>query len=75
MSSYIPGQIHAFYLIYVFYDRRHHVRFDADGYENVTDAPIIYSREVQSGGNGRKFRIFERKDKSKADSRAIPTLS
>lgn len=48
-ASYIPGHIHAFYLEYVYYDRReqaNHNRF-ATG-----RAPGIYSDRVQTGGRG-----------------------
>lgn len=42
--GYIPGHIHAFYIIYVYYNRREQAR----SYER---APGIYSERVQTGGH------------------------
>ncbi|KAM0479769.1 hypothetical protein ACHAPX_004346 [Trichoderma viride] len=49
--GYLPGHIHAFYLEYVYYDRRHQAR---EGYAPPRRAPGIYSEKVQTGG--RAFR-------------------
>ena len=49
MLGYIPGHIHAFYILFVYYDRReqsHHGRFATHR------APGIYSENVQTGGMG-----------------------
>lgn len=43
-NSYIPGHIHAFYILYVYYSR-------ADR-PNPERAPGIYSDRVQTGGHG-----------------------
>lgn len=42
---YIPGHLHAFYIIYVYYSRQE--GNNAAGYER---APGIYSERVQTGG-------------------------
>ena len=48
LNSYIPGHVHAFYLEYVYYDRRERLRQGGI----VTDrAPGVYSNNVQNGGN------------------------
>ncbi|KAL8987585.1 MAG: hypothetical protein Q9169_008681, partial [Polycauliona sp. 2 TL-2023] len=51
--GYLPGHIHAFYILYIFYRRREAARGlgGLDG-ENGggEDAPGIYSERVQSGG-------------------------
>lgn len=44
-NRYIPGHIHAFYILYVYYSRR-----DAGGHSER--APGIYSQRVQTGGRG-----------------------
>ncbi|CAK7206022.1 hypothetical protein SEUCBS139899_008805 [Sporothrix eucalyptigena] len=44
-----PGHIHAFYLEYVYYDRREQAR---EGRFTAGRAPGIYSERVQSGGGG-----------------------
>lgn len=44
MYRYIPGHIHAFYILYVYYSRRD------NGY--AERAPGIYSERVQTGGKG-----------------------
>lgn len=46
VNRYIPGHIHAFYVLYVYYSRR-----DAGG-GNLDRAPGIYSQRVQTGGRG-----------------------
>ncbi|PON24025.1 hypothetical protein TGAM01_v207036 [Trichoderma gamsii] len=45
--GYLPGHIHAFYLEYVYYDRRQQAR---EGYAPPRRAPGIYSEKVQTGG-------------------------
>ncbi len=45
--GYIPGHIHAFYIEYVYFDRREKGRLGQLTSEN---APGIYSDRVQSGG-------------------------
>ncbi|KAL3422916.1 plasma membrane proteolipid 3 [Phlyctema vagabunda] len=47
--GYIPGHIHAFYLEYVYYDRREQA---LEGRFNGGRAPGVYSERVQSGGQG-----------------------
>jgi uncharacterized membrane protein YqaE (UPF0057 family) len=47
LLGYIPGHIHAFYLEYVYYDRREQAR---EGRLVARNAPGIYSNKVQSGG-------------------------
>ncbi|EHA55756.1 hypothetical protein MCOR27_003448 [Pyricularia oryzae] len=47
--GYIPGHLHAFYLEYVYYDRREQAR---EGRFHSGRAPGIYSENVQSGGGG-----------------------
>jgi hypothetical protein len=49
MNSYIPGHIHAFYLEYVYYDRREQAR---EGRFTAARAPGVFSERVQSGGHG-----------------------
>ncbi|TPX08220.1 uncharacterized protein E0L32_001884 [Thyridium curvatum] len=49
LLGYIPGHIHAFYLAYVYYDRREQAR---EGRYAATHAPGIYSDRVQTGGGG-----------------------
>ncbi|KAJ2893109.1 Plasma membrane proteolipid 3 [Zalerion maritima] len=46
--SYLPGHIHAFYLEYVYFDRREQAR---EGRINTRHAPGVYSSRVQSGGH------------------------
>ncbi|SPN97610.1 probable RIC1 protein [Cephalotrichum gorgonifer] len=43
----LPGHIHAFYILYVYYDRREQAR---NGIPLPTPAPGIFSQRVQSGG-------------------------
>ncbi|KAK4072374.1 SSCRP protein [Trichoderma simmonsii] len=49
--GYFPGHIHAFYLEYVYYDRRQQAR---EGHYPPRRAPGIYSDKVQTGGQGRR---------------------
>jgi hypothetical protein len=44
--GYLPGHIHAFYIEYVYYDRREQAR---QGFLSEP-APGVYSDHVQSGG-------------------------
>lgn len=48
LLGYIPGHIHAFYIEYVYFDRRSRAR---DGMLTGQRAPAVYSDRVQSGGN------------------------
>jgi hypothetical protein len=45
----VPGHIHAFYLEYVYYERREQAR---EGRFTASRAPGVYSERVQSGGQG-----------------------
>ncbi|EME42837.1 hypothetical protein DOTSEDRAFT_131597 [Dothistroma septosporum NZE10] len=47
--GYFPGHIHAFYLMYVFYNRKEQVE---QGYHDDRPAPGVYSQNVQTGGGG-----------------------
>ncbi|KAK1766222.1 hypothetical protein QBC33DRAFT_560127 [Phialemonium atrogriseum] len=49
LLGYIPGHVHAFYLEWVYYDRREQAR---EGRHPASRAPGIYSDRVQSGGHG-----------------------
>lgn len=46
---YFPGHIHAFYLEYVYYDRKEQAKA---GRFTASHAPGIYSERVQTGGTG-----------------------
>ncbi|GAD96853.1 hypothetical protein PVAR5_5518 [Paecilomyces variotii No. 5] len=46
--GYFPGHIHAFYLEYVYYDRR---RMTAEGRFSARPAPGVYSDRIQNGGH------------------------
>jgi len=46
--GYIPGHIHAFYVEYVYFDRRERAR---NGQLTGEIAPGVYSDRVQSGGH------------------------
>ncbi|KIV92623.1 hypothetical protein PV10_03897 [Exophiala mesophila] len=46
--GYLPGHIHAFYIEYVYFDRREQAR---TGQLTGSDAPGVYSDRVQSGGH------------------------
>jgi hypothetical protein len=54
IRSWFPGVIHAFYLLFVYYDRREKYRVSAPP---VQRAPFVYSDKVQSGGVTRYGRI------------------
>ena len=45
--GYIPGHIHAFYIEYVYFDRRERAR---EGALTGAQAPGVYSQRVQDGG-------------------------
>ena len=45
----LPGHLHAFYVEYVYYDRRERAR---EGRMDGQRAPGIYSERIQSGGHG-----------------------
>lgn len=47
--GYIPGHIHAFYVEYIYYDRREQAR---EGRFATGPAPGVYSDNVQTGGGG-----------------------
>jgi len=47
LLGYFPGHIHAFYLEYIYYDRRDKGR---TGQLTTKRAPGIYSQKVQNGG-------------------------
>ena len=49
LLGFIPGHIHAFYLEYIYYDRREQAR---EGRFATGPAPGIYSDNVQTGGQG-----------------------
>jgi len=48
LLGYIPGHIHAFYLEWVYYDRREQAR---EGRFTAARAPGVYSERVQNGGH------------------------
>ncbi|GJN75355.1 hypothetical protein PLIIFM63780_009437 [Purpureocillium lilacinum] len=47
--GYLPGHIHAFYLEYIYYDRREQAH---EGRYPTSRAPGVYSDNVQTGGQG-----------------------
>ncbi|EXJ60480.1 hypothetical protein A1O7_04633 [Cladophialophora yegresii CBS 114405] len=47
LLGYIPGHIHAFYVEYIYFDRRERARH---GQLTGHQAPGVYSDRVQSGG-------------------------
>ncbi|KFH47628.1 hypothetical protein ACRE_015480 [Hapsidospora chrysogenum ATCC 11550] len=47
--GYFPGHIHAFYILFVYYDRREQAK---EGRYATRRAPGVYSDSVQSGGYG-----------------------
>jgi hypothetical protein len=47
--SVLPGHLHAFYIEYVYYDRREQLR---EGRMAAHRAPGIYSERIQTGGQG-----------------------
>lgn len=46
LLGYIPGHIHAFYVLYVYYDRGEQAR---EGHLDTRPAPGIYSDRIQRG--------------------------
>ena len=46
--GYFPGHIHAFYLEYVYFDRREKARL---GQLTAKRAPGVYSERIQTGGH------------------------
>lgn len=49
LLGYLPGHVHAFYLEYVYYDRREEA---LQGRTPARRAPGVYSDNVQTGGGG-----------------------
>ncbi|KAK1760796.1 hypothetical protein QBC47DRAFT_368221 [Echria macrotheca] len=49
LLGFFPGHLHAFYLEYIYYDRREQAK---TGIPNYSRAPGVYSERVQSGGYG-----------------------
>ncbi|KAF7509160.1 hypothetical protein GJ744_008387 [Endocarpon pusillum] len=47
LLGYIPGHLHAFYLEYVYFDRREKGRLGQIGSD---PAPGVYSDDIQTGG-------------------------
>jgi len=47
--GYIPGHIHAFYLEYVYYNKKEQAQ---QGVYDNQPAPGVYSSNVQTGGQG-----------------------
>ena len=47
VKRYFPGHLHAFYLEYIYYDRREQTK---NGIPPHTRAPGVYSDRVQAGG-------------------------
>lgn len=47
--GYFPGHIHAFYLLYVYYNRKEQAQ---QGYYDDRPAAGVYSSNVQTGGQG-----------------------
>ena len=47
LLAFLPGHIHAFYILYVYYDRRDQARL---GLPPLAPAPAIFSENVQRGG-------------------------
>jgi len=47
--SFLPGHVHAFYIEYVYFDRREQAR---EGRLAARRAPAVYSERVQTGGQG-----------------------
>ena len=46
-NRYLPGHIHAFYLVYVYYDRR---SMGAAGRLAAKDPPLVFSKNILQGG-------------------------
>ncbi|KAM3440394.1 hypothetical protein MY4824_002108 [Beauveria thailandica] len=49
LLGYIPGHLHAFYLEYIYFDRREQAH---EGRYPARPAPGVYSDNVQTGGQG-----------------------
>lgn len=49
LLGYIPGHIHAFYILYVYYSRQD--AYGAPAHGHYERAPGIYSERVQTGGH------------------------
>ncbi|TKA29495.1 hypothetical protein B0A50_03508 [Salinomyces thailandicus] len=49
LLGYLPGHIHAFYLMYVYYNKKEQA---ANGVYDSRPAPAVYSDNVQTGGRG-----------------------
>ncbi|KAK3171442.1 hypothetical protein OEA41_003526 [Lepraria neglecta] len=49
LLGYFPGHIHAFYLEYVYYDRKDKARLG--GMAAQQRAPGVYSQNIQTGGH------------------------
>ncbi|KAI9654800.1 MAG: hypothetical protein M1821_005794 [Bathelium mastoideum] len=49
LLGYFPGHIHAFYLEYVYYQRREEA---AQGFFDSKRKPGVYSDNIQTGGRG-----------------------
>ncbi|KAK6849180.1 hypothetical protein PG995_013013 [Apiospora arundinis] len=49
LLGFLPGHIHAFYIEYVYFDRRDQAR---EGRFAAKPAPAVYSERVQTGGQG-----------------------
>ncbi|KAM0723583.1 hypothetical protein Q7P37_000570 [Cladosporium fusiforme] len=47
--AFLPGHIHAFYVIYVYYSKKEQA---SEGYYDNRPAPGVYSSNVQTGGQG-----------------------
>lgn len=60
-TSWFPGVLHAFYLLWVYYDRRE--RFKMGG-GPIERAPFVYSEKVQTGGFGGYSTIVKRTGRS-----------
>ncbi|OBT63501.1 hypothetical protein VE03_08104 [Pseudogymnoascus sp. 23342-1-I1] len=52
LLGYIPGHIHAFYLEYVYYERRERA---LEGQYAAHRAPGVYSERVQTGGGQQTY--------------------
>lgn len=61
VNRYIPGHLHAIYLLYVLYDRRHHT---GQGLPLAREAPGVFSPEVQRGNVNGRVRIFDAHDRN-----------
>ncbi|KAK6347084.1 hypothetical protein TWF696_007164 [Orbilia brochopaga] len=59
--GYLPGHIHAFYLMYVFYERREAA---LAGILPAEDAPGVYSERVNTGGMRGYETVYSQRDES-----------